>query len=320
VKPRLLAVVVLALLAAGCDIFNPHPTTRYATSGQALDVAARNDTLFVAQGDSGLLLLDITNPKSPKSLGRINMFSECRCLALGASVVYVGIESDVYGFPLPEGGVFRLEPQGDSQTVTALLEDSTRLIMAAADGISLFDVTGSGVPTPAGFVPLHGHPTGLARHDSRLFVSLRDWGVRVFNILPGDSFVLDTVRLGRRNRAEGVTVSGGGYCIVSQADSGIVVYYSPSPDTVEFGGSGSGGNLTTYATAASDGVEEISIYAADSSAVTICNIVRRPTGMRSSSSEHGFADFEGFTRRICRAGNGYVYTASGDAGVYIIRE
>jgi hypothetical protein len=320
VKPRLLAVVMLVLLVAGCDFFNSHPTSRYATPAEALDVAARNDTLFVAQGDSCLQLFDISSPKSPKSLGRVGVFGRCACLALGASAVYVGTEGDANGYHLPDGVMFRLEPQGDSQTVYALLEDSTRLFMAAADGISLFDVTGPGVPIPAGFVPLDGHPTGLARHDSRLFVSLRDWGVRVFNILAGDSFVLDTVHLGKRNRAEGVTLSGGGYCIISQADSGVVVYYSPSPDTVEPSGGGGGSNLATYATAASDGVEKVSIYAADSSAVTICNIIRKPDGKRSFSSEHGFAKFEGFTRRICRGGNGYVYTASGDAGVYIVRE
>ncbi len=224
-KPRLLAVVVLALLAAGCDFFNSHPTSRYATSGQALDVAARNDTLFVAQGDSGLLFLDISNPRSPRHLSRINMFSECRCLALGASVVYVGIEEDAYALNLSDGGVHRVEPQGDSQTIAALLEEPGRLFVAAADGISLFDAN-PGAPIPSRFIPVPGHPTGLARHDSRLFVSLRDWGVRVFNILPGDSFALDTVHLGKRNRAEGVTVSEAGYCIISQADSGVVVYYS----------------------------------------------------------------------------------------------
>lgn len=310
---------MVTLLAMGCDIFNPHPTTRYATSGQAQDVAARNDTLFVAQGDSGLLFLDISNPRSPRHLSRINMFSECRCLALGASVVYVGLEEDAYALNLSDGGVHRVEPQGDSQTIAALHEEPGRLFVAAADGISLFDVSNPGAPIPSRFIPVSGHPTGLARRDSRLFVSLRDWGVRVFNILPGDSFVLDTVRLGKRNRAEGVTVSEGGYCIISQADSGVVVYYSPSADTVEWIGGGGGSNLATYAAAASDGVEEVSIYTADSSMVTIHNIVNRPE-KRSFSGETGFADFEGFTRRICRGGNGYVYTASGDAGVYIVRE
>jgi hypothetical protein len=202
-----------------------------------------------------------------------------------------------------------------------MLWDSTRLYMASADGISVFDVTHSWVPDAIGFVPLAGRPTGLARHDSRLFVSLRDWGVRLFNVRPEESLglVLDTIQLGKHNRAEGVTVSAGGYCIVSQGDSGLVVYRSPTPDTVELCGSGGGVNTSTYATAATDGVREVVIYSADSSSVTINKLTDGPGG-GSFGGEVGFAEFSGFTRRICRAGNGYVYTASGEAGIYIIRE
>jgi len=240
-------------------------------------------------------------------------------LALGDSVVYVSVSSGAYAYFLPSGGRSRLDPQGDSQAVTALLKDSARLFMAAADGVSIFDITSPGVPIPAGFIPLAGYPTGLARRDSRLFVSLRDWGVRVLNILPGDSFVLDTLQLGKHNRAEGVTMSAGGYCIISQGDSGIVVYYSPTADTVRYEAAAGDKNTATYAAAATDGVQEVSIYSADSCSVAVNKLTNR-RGDVSFSGEADFVQFTGFSRRICRGGNGYVYTASGDAGVYIIRE
>ncbi|MCX6844665.1 MAG: hypothetical protein NTX53_20570 [candidate division WOR-3 bacterium] len=317
-----LVVTLLAATSITCDLFNRHPTSRYATADIAWDVAARNDTLVVAQNDSGILFLDISNPKSPQHLQRLILFKKCVCVAFGARTVYAGLNKGLYGFNLEgSGGVFSLSPLGESAGVTALLEDSTRLYMASADGISVFDVTHSWVPDAIGFVPLAGRPTGLARHDSRLFVSLRDWGVRVFNVCPEESLglVLDTTQLGKHNRAEGVTVSAGGYCIISQGDSGVVVYYSPTPDTVDLCGGGGGGSLSTYATAATDGVQEVSIYVADSSTVTIDKVINKP-GTSSFSVEMDFADFTGFTRRICRGGNGYVYTASGEAGVYIIRE
>lgn len=317
-----LVVTLLAATSITCDLFTKHPTSRYQTTGNALDLISRNDTLFVVQGDTGLLFLDISNPKSPRELWWTCRGAGyyCQCLALGDSSVLVGTDDGAFGIELSgSGGFFTLHPQGDSQAVTALLEDSTRLYMASADGISVFDVTRSWVPDAIGFIPLAGSPTGLARHDSRLFVSLHDWGVRVFNILPGDSLVLDTLQLGKHNRAEGVTVSAGGYCIISQGDSGVAVYYSPTPDTIGLCGGGGGGSLSTYATAATDGVQEVSIYVADSSTVTIDKVINKP-GTSSFSVEMDFADFTGFTRRICRGGNGYVYTASGDAGVYIIRE
>jgi hypothetical protein len=315
-RPSLLPVVLLALLASGCDIFNRHVTTRFDTRVSTLDVFSRNDTLLVAAGDSGLLAFDISKPKAPRELWRAVLGRDCRCVIAAGGAAYIGTDSGVVVYLLASGGRTRLYAGGASQVVTGLAVDSARLYAATPDGITVFNLT---APDPVSFVPLAGEPTGLARRDSRLFVSLRDWGVRVFSVLPGDSLALDTLRLGRHNRAEGVTASPGGYCIISQGDSGVVVYYSPSPDTVRFDAAGSGSSLSTYATAATDGVQEVSIYVADSSTVTIDKVINRPE-THSFSGEMDFAEFTGFTRRICRGGNGYVYTASGDAGVYIIRE
>ena len=315
-RPSLLPVVLLALLAAGCDLFNPHATTRFDMGASALDVFVRNDTLLVAAGDSGLLAFDISKPKAPRELWRAVLGRDSRCVIAAGGAAYVGTDSGVVTYHLASGDQTRLYCGGTSQVVTDITVDSDRLYAATPDGVTVFNLTS---PDPVRFVPLAGEPTGLARRDSRLFVSLRDWGVCVLNTLPGDSFVLDTLRLGRHYRAEGVTVSVGGYCIISQADSGFLVYYSPSPDSAQMDAGGGGGDFPTYATAATDGVQEMSIYAADSSTVMIHKLINRPeTG--SFSTETDFAGFTGFTRRICLGGNGYVYTASGDAGVYIIRQ
>ncbi len=314
----LTATVLAALLVATsvtCDLFNPHATTRFDTGSNVRDVFVYNDTLLVA-ADTWLLAYDISRPKAPNIQWLTTLGRECRCVIARGGAAYVGTDSGVAVCPLSHGTQDTLYCGGTSQVITGLTADLTRLYAATGDGVTVFALSS---PEPVKYIPLAGHPTGLARHDSRLFVSLHDWGVRVFNILPGDSFVLDTLQLGRHNRAEGVTVSAGGYCIISQGDSGVVVYYSPSPDSVGLCGGGGGGSLSTYATAATDGVQEVSIYVADSSTVTINKVINKPE-TRSSSVEMDFADFTGFTRRICRGGNGYVYTASGDAGVYIIRE
>ena len=314
----LTATVLAALLVATsitCDLFNPHATTRFDTRGSALDVFARNDTLLVAAGDSGLLAFDISKPKAPRELWRIVVTSYCRCVTAENGVAYIGTNAGVVAYGLAHGTRAQFPCGGTSQVVTGLAVDSTRLYAAASDGVTVFSLA---APDSAKFVPLAGEPTGLARRDSRLFVSLHDWGVRVFNVLPGDSLALDTLQLGKHNRAEGVTMSPGGYCIISQGDSGVVVYHSPTPDSVELNGGGGGASQPTYATAATDGVRQVYIYEADSSTVVISNLDER--GGASFGSEMDFAKFTGFTRRICIGGNGYVYTASGDAGVYIIRE
>jgi hypothetical protein len=314
-KSRYLALALLGLLAVGCDVFNPRTTTHFQTSSNTIDVFARNDTLLVAAGDSSLFAFDITKPKSPRELWHTNLGRDCRCVIAKGAAAYVGTDSGVVVYNLSTGGRTWQYAGGAGQAVAALAADSTRLFAATADGVTVFDLTS---PDPVKYIPMAGEPTGLARRDSRLFVSMRDWGVRVFNILPGDSFVLDTMQLGRHNRAEGVTVSAGGYCVISQADSGVVIYYSPAPDTVWPDAGGGGMNNPTYAAAATDGTQEVSIYSADSSTVMIGKLIHKPEE-GSISFEVG-PDLSGFTRRICLGGNGYVYTASGDAGIYIIRE
>ena len=316
-KRSLTATVLAALLVATsvtCDLFNPHATTRFDTGSNVRDVFVYKDTLLVA-ADTWLLAYDVAKPKAPSIQWLVNLGRECGCVIARDGAAYVGTDSGVTICPLSHGVLDTLYCGGTSQVVTGLAVDSIRLYAATPDGITVFRLA---APDSVRFVPLAGEPTGLARHDSRLFVSLRDWGVRVFNILPDDSLVLDTMQLGRHNRAEGVTASPGGYCIISQGDSGIVVLYSPSPDTIRTEGS-AGGGPPTYATAATDGVQRVSIYGADSSTVRIYGVIDKPDTF-SFSEEGGFAEFTGFTRRICLGGNGYVYTASGEAGVYIIRQ
>jgi hypothetical protein len=311
-KPICLALTLLALLGARCNLFNSHPMTRFDVGANARDVFVYRDTLLVV-ADDYLLTYDVSSPKSP-SLGKIAPLGRrTNCVAAKDGIAYVGTDSGVAVRPPPGGTPTELYCGGTSQAVTGLTTDSTRLYAASADGITVFRLA---TPESTKFVPLAGEPTGLARHDTRLFVSLHDWGVRVFNILPGDSFALDTLQLGRHNRAEGVTVSPGGYCVISQGDSGVDFYYSPTPDTVRMDGGAAGSDYSAYATAATDGVTKLAVYEADSSKV----IVNQIDNAGGSVSGEELPDLPGFTRRICLGGNGYVYTASGDAGIYIIRE
>jgi hypothetical protein len=312
-RPGLLPVVLLALLASTCDIFNPHATTRFDMGASALDVFVRNDTLLVAAGDSGLLAFDISKPKAPRELWRAVLGRDSRCVIAAGGYAFVGTDSGVLAYRLVSGDRTWLQCGGSNQFVAGLAADSTRLYAASGDGVTVFNLPSM---APVRYAPLAGDPTGLARRDTRLFVSLRDWGVRVFNVVSADSLALDTLQLGRHNRAEGVTMSVGGHCIISQADSGLQVVYSPTPDTVRVDAAG---GFPNYGVAATDGVQEVSIYAADSSTVMIHKLIKKPE-MSSFSTTMDFAEFTGFTRRICLGGNGYVYTASGDAGVYIIRE
>jgi hypothetical protein len=313
-KPRYLGLTLLALLTAGCDVYSRHATTQFDIAGDVRDVDAHEGTLLVA-ADSSLLTYDISVPDSPRALRVVPLGRRANCLLVIDGAVYVGTDSGVAVRPISRGTDAELFCGGTGQSVAALTADSTRLYAATADGITVFDLdSGAAVK----YIPMAGEPTGVARHDSRLFVSLNDWGVRVFNMLPGDSFALDTLKLGEHCRAEGVTASPGGYLIISMGNTGVRTYYYPNPDSFPSGGGGGGGNRSAYGVAATDGVEQAAFYLADSTTVSVTQIINRP-GTFSLSEEIG-PDLQGFTRRICLGGNGYVYTASGDAGIYIIRE
>jgi len=314
-KPGYLALALLGLIAVGCDDFTPRTATQFQTSSNTVDVFARNDTLLVATSDSGLLAFDISKPKEPRQLWRANLGRDCRCLITVGAAAYVGTDSGIVIYHIPTGDRTRQYAGGTSQVVTGLVADSTRLYAATADGITAFDLASS---VAVKYIPLAGEPTGVARHDTRLFVSLRDWGVRMLSILPGDSFVLDTLQLGQHSGAEGVIVTANGFCVALQGNAGANFECTPAPDSIVWGGGGSGGNNSAYGAAATDGTEEVSVYVADSTRVEFTTITNKP-GESSISTEEG-SDLNGFTRRICLGGNGYVYTASGDAGIYIFRE
>ena len=314
-KSRYLALALLGLLAVGCDVFTPRTATQFQTSSNTVDVFARNDTLLVATSDSGLLAFDITKPKEPRELWRAALGRDCRRVIAVGAAAYVGTDSGIVIYHIPAGDRTRQYAGGTSQVVTGLVADSTRLYAATADGVTVFSLTS---PDPVKYIPMAGEPTGVARHDTRLFVSLRDWGVRMFSILPGDSFVLDTLQLGQHTRAEDVTVTANGFCIALQGKSGPNFAYTPAADSIVWGGGAGGDNISAYAAAATEGTEHVSVYIADSSSVTFTTITNKPNEGRLST-EAG-PDLSGFTRRICLGGNGYVYTASGDAGIYIIRE
>jgi hypothetical protein len=314
-RPRLWPLLLLALLTTDCDVLLSPRTTHFAMHDGALDVFARNDTLLVAARDSGLLALDISRPISPREMWRADIGRVCNCVLAVGSAAFVGTDSGVLCYGLTVGDRTWLRCGGTSQAVCGLAADSLRLYAATDDGVTVYDLDSREMVR---FVALAGLPRGLARHDSRLFVALRDWGVCLLHLLPGDSFSLDTLRLGNHARSEGVTVSAAGYCVVSQADSGFSLYYTPFPDTVRFV-AGGGGGFAAYSAALTDDTAEVSIYTADSSEVRLNRLVKRP-GSLFFSDEGDFGQFAGFSRRICLGGNGYAYTASGDAGMYIIRE
>ena len=314
-KPRYLALALLGLLAVGCDVYTPRAATHFQTSSSVVDLFARNDTLLVAAADSMLLAYDISSPKEPRELWRAALGRDCRRVIAVGEAAYVGTDSGIVIYHIPTGDRTRQYAGGMSQVVTGLVADSTRLYAATADGVTVFSLTS---PDPVKYTPMAGEPTGVARHDKRLFVSLRDWGVRMFSILPGDSFVLDTLQLGQRTRAEDVTVTANGFCISLQGESGPNFEYTPAADSIVWGGGSGRGNTSAYAAAATDGTEKVSVYIADSSGVTFTTITNKP-GEGSLSTGPGL-DLTGFTRRICLGGNGYVYTASGDDGIYIIQE
>jgi hypothetical protein len=312
-----LALVAALLLSSGCDLFSRHETTRFAINGDVLDVAVRNDTLLVGVGDSGLLVFDIARPWAPREMLHVVPGRRCLRVLWGADAVYAGTDSGVALWTPGSNAWSWLYSTGASQTVTGMALGSDRLYVSFTDGIGLFEVsTGSALR----FVPLPGNPTDVALHDSRLLVALRDRGACLFDLLPGDSLEPDTLFLGRHNRAEGVAFSASGHCIVSQGDSGVTLFYSPAADTIRLRGAvGPSEGRSAYGVVAVNKGEEVVVYVADSTDLTTIRMLDKADTF-DLSAENRFPGLEGFTRRVCMGGNGFVYTASGDAGVYIIRQ
>jgi len=76
------------------DPLNPHIVGAVDTPGAAGDVVVSANHAYVADGWSGLAVVDVTDPHSPRIIAQGVIDRRAACVALAADRVYVGSHTD----------------------------------------------------------------------------------------------------------------------------------------------------------------------------------------------------------------------------------
>ncbi len=83
----LIALLVIAL--AGCHTPTPDASA-LDTPGYARDVAVSGGRAYVADGKSGLRIIDVSDPANPREVGRSEGRRSARTISVSGSYAYVG--------------------------------------------------------------------------------------------------------------------------------------------------------------------------------------------------------------------------------------
>jgi hypothetical protein len=163
--------------------------SRFTTSGYAQDVVIDNTLAFVAQGEGGLMIINISDPKSPTAISIVNegMKGYANKVARKDSVLYIA--SGGFGVSV----VNAADPENPQITATnlALKPAKNFLVMGnflftgiAEYGVQISEISYATQPDIRGGTTTPGYAQGLcASADSNyLLVACGEMGLAVFDI------------------------------------------------------------------------------------------------------------------------------------------
>jgi hypothetical protein len=208
---------------------NPPVLSRYDTSNYAWAAWEVFPTLYLADGDDGVLAFDVADPANPDLLGGYNTPGHARDLFVSGVLAYVADRSgglqilDVSdpGSPAYVGSY----PMGDAYSV--VLSDTLAYVADADYGLRLVDVTAPSTPALCGQLALPGSPVAVALEGDTAYVALYDAGLAVVEVTDPTSPTLATV-LGVPDLAHDVSIADG-VLYLAAAETGVLSFDATDP-------------------------------------------------------------------------------------------
>jgi hypothetical protein len=154
------------------------------------DAAADLFNAYLACGDSGLQILDTTNPRSPNLRGHLNIPGSVRKVALGSAsmfntYVYVlGTSPNLYIVNVSDpanpiiAATFNI---GDSQHAIFIAEYLAYI--SYLDGLKILNITNPAAPSYAAFYPTHDDISGIRAYNNYIYL-LDNGGLKILEYLP----------------------------------------------------------------------------------------------------------------------------------------
>jgi len=180
---RLIAVANIIPFAASALISIGGTATVDVAKGLTLE----GDLAYVADGRSGLRIIDVSNPAWPVELGGTSTFEGyAKTVVVSEGYAYVADEfgSGAFGFhifdvsdPTTPVEVAAVRPRGAEDII---LDGTVAYLAAQYAGLAILDVSDPAVPTLIGELDI-GYASGLALSNGRLYVSTHV-GLKVIDV------------------------------------------------------------------------------------------------------------------------------------------
>ena len=161
------------------------PAGSFDTDGTATALALVGNTIYVADGANGLVVLDGSSAANITELGQFATTGNAEALASKGDVVYVTDDEDgVHVVDVSQGsnpnqsGLIEYSPQAPRR----LLVEGSRLYAAHTYRVDIYDVSTADAPVEAGSVTPPSTPHDLGVVEQRLFVASGPAGIVVYDV------------------------------------------------------------------------------------------------------------------------------------------
>ncbi len=202
----------------------------YDTPGYAMDVFVLGDYAYVADGDNGLCIIDVSNPASPSLMGICDTDGWAHGVSVSGDYAYVGdwgnslrvVDVSDPEYPVEVG---HLDTPGNSRNLE-IIGDVLYLADCTWGGVRTVDISDPDNPVELGFYDTDHRAWDVSVWDTLTFVSDRNTGLLVFNTsdltnlsligsrdTPCDAYRLDVVE-----SYAYVADRDSGFCIIDVSD------------------------------------------------------------------------------------------------------
>jgi hypothetical protein len=279
--------------------------------GFTRDVELSGDYLYIADGDNGLVVADVTEPGVPEVVGHLDLPGHAYSLDVVGGYVYLGDQEDtlrVISVSDPENPVEVGKCAVGSEALDVFAVGSNVFVAARTEGLVVVSVATPSVPGVIGQWDTDGFSYDVYVDGSYAYVADATKGVRVIDVSdpenPDEVGYYDTNGI-----SYGVTKSGG-YVYCADGTQGVKVFDASSPDTLLLLGS-----FDTPVAATKVRKLGSAVYVADGAAGGLRVIDVSDPG---SMSELGYIGSKGTSGSLWMSGDSLVYLADGLTGVMVI--
>jgi|GEM_PF-3028160 len=276
------------------------------------DIKIQEATLYIADGSSGLYMIDISDPLNPVEKGVFTSPGFAETLVVEGTTAYLANGSEglqIIDVTYPEKPVSVGQVYKGKYAFGIAVNESNAYIASSNDGLLIADITQSNAPKELGSYDTPGIARGIAVSGEYAYVA-DDWkGISVLDVSkPSEPFYVGVVETkGLINEI----VLDGNYLYAADSDAGfrVLEVIDPAAPT----------DVESYTSVGSDIVRVVAysgrVFCADRTKGILCFDAKEPADLRLESTYLQVFPIQSLQAEI--RGN-YVYAVSGVNGFSIV--